>query len=242
MSKSKEQELFDAVESIDDTVLADIPAGSRHPKMGDLDWSDYVLTFLDPSEFNTHKGNKLPKTEGLYRIIERVLDCQIIKSDPDLLDKSDDGVVTVKHTLELLMNNQPGLVKTFGGLCDVSTSNLDPPFSKYLAANGGTRAKGRALRDALRLKVCVAEELSTVAEEEAEIDKALSPASGVQKAAIKNMCSKLKINVDKFISSGEYKYATLDKVPYGKAQLMHVTLNNWSKTPEGIPASLKDTA
>ena len=47
------------------------------PTIHDIEWTDYVLSFLTDDE--KIMGN--PTTDGLRRIFEKVMDCQIIESE-----------------------------------------------------------------------------------------------------------------------------------------------------------------
>lgn len=236
MADSKEAALFETAEEINDSALAPIKKEDRKPMIHEYEWTDYVLSRLDQEkDFITHNKQRFPKTDALYRILPQVLSVVILESSSHFVHRSECGVVTVEHTL-LLESEQ--YQQKFVGLCDVSASNMDPPYSKYLAANGSTRARGRAIRDALMLRVCVAEELSKVAEEESayELDNKL--ASHVQKSGIKNLCNRLNIDLNKFLQFGNTKYNSLDQVKYDHAASRFTELNKWQASPKDIPSAL----
>jgi hypothetical protein len=235
VEKTQEAALMDSVEEIDDTALQVIPAEKRKPLIHEYGWTDHVLAQLDDKDFIEHKGKKFPKTDALYRILPVVLGVEVIESSSHFIHRSDDGTVTVEHTLVL---ENESYQKKYVGLCDVSAGNMDPPFNKYLAANGSTRAKGRAIRDALVLRVCVAEELSNVAEEEYEKEKEGGLASTVQKAGIKSLCKRVGVDPELLLKRSRDKPKSWQELKYTTAQNMMDYLNLWQQNKEDIPPAL----
>lgn len=231
-NKSKEEELFEQVDSIDDAALARIPEEKSKPRMGDPDWSDWVLSQLAPDERD--QKNNLPKTAGLNRLVYKILG-RIIRSETHYVhvpEETNGFTSTVLHTL-VIEPRDGGENQIFTGVGDANDRNCDAPFSRYLSPIASTRALGRACRDALMIKGATAEEISQVANDGDDV-----PASSAQKTGIQTLCKRLSIDVDKFINMGQFKFRSLDRVPTGVAESMMGLLNKYQQGTE-IPGGIK---
>jgi hypothetical protein len=138
------------------------------PTIHDIGWTDYVLSFLEEEE--KIMGN--PTTDGLRRIFEKVMDCEITHCDTNVVQspsRDNEMRATVTHTLTYILNREhtEGSKTAFlnsrsvTGAADVYWGNCDKIFRNHPVAVAETRAEGRALRRALRLrKVVAAEEVA----------------------------------------------------------------------------------
>jgi hypothetical protein len=128
------------------------------PAQTDAGWNDYVLShFTDEEKFN---GS--PTVDGLRRITELLIG-EIIGQQTVVVQApvGEDKRATVVHTITLRCGDT---YKNFDGAADVYWGNCDKPFHKYPVSTAETRAEGRALRRALKLrKIVAAEELSEAA-------------------------------------------------------------------------------
>lgn len=132
--------------------------------INDLEWNDYVLGLLSDDE--KIEGN--PTTDGLRRILEIALNCTVITSDTEVVQSpspDNEKRATVTHRLTYVLNDEsvPKELKTRSvtGAADVYWGNCDKVYRNHPVAVAETRAEGRALRRALRLrKVVAAEELA----------------------------------------------------------------------------------
>lgn len=131
----------------------------------DLEWTDYVLSKLSDDE--KIAGN--PTTDGLRRIFEKVLNCRVVASQSKVVqspDPNNEKRATVVHTLCYYLNDSTLETShlnmiTVDGAADVYWGNCDKVYRNHPVAVAETRAEGRALRRALRLrKVVAAEEIS----------------------------------------------------------------------------------
>jgi hypothetical protein len=145
------------------------------PTPNDLEWTDYVLGLLSDDE--KIAGN--PTTDGLRRVFELALNCVVIESTSNVAqtpDISNEKRATVVHTLSYILNNgstEPSILntKTVSGAADVYWGNCDKIFRNHPVAVAETRAEGRALRRALKLrKVVAAEELAKDIEDHPDHD------------------------------------------------------------------------
>ena len=158
MTKEQEMQdmLFETVQletpSNTDTSVTDVIA-SDAPSMTDPKWNDYVMSMFTEKEM--YNGN--PLVNGLRRVAEVVLG-PIVYSGPTQVfpPQRDDhhGRATVVFTVEF----QNGM--RFSEVADCWEGNTDDMFCAYAIATASTRAEGRALRKALRIKAVAAEEMT----------------------------------------------------------------------------------
>lgn len=127
------------------------------PCINDLEWTDYVLGLLHDDE--KISGN--PTTDGLRRVFEKALNCVVIKAESNVVQSpsvDNERRATVVHNITYIHDNH---TKTASGAADVYWGNCDKVYRNHPVAVAETRAEGRALRRALRLrKVVAAEELA----------------------------------------------------------------------------------
>ena len=129
-----------------------------------LEWNDYVLGLLSDDE----KIDGNPTTDGLRRIFEIALNCTVISAESTVIQSpspDNEKRATVSHSLTYVLNDggtDPLFkTRTVSGAADVYWGNCDKIYRNHPVAVAETRAEGRALRRALRLrKVVAAEELA----------------------------------------------------------------------------------
>lgn len=148
--------LFETVEletPIDrDTKTIDV-VDDGTPSVTDPDWNDYVMSkFIDKELYD---GN--PLVHGLRRVAELVIG-PIVRSGPTQVfpPQRDDhhGRATVVFTVEF----ENGMI--YSEVADCWEGNTDDMFCAYAIATASTRAEGRALRKALRIRAVAAEEMT----------------------------------------------------------------------------------
>jgi len=164
MPRPKKEEIVGSVESKDSqNTVANIE--NKIPSIHDTEWTDYVLSML--SEDEKIKGN--PTTDGLRRIFEKALNCRVIGSETKVTqspEPNNEKRATVVHSITYRRLNDgsddQGNLYTVvvDGAADVYWGNCDKVYRNHPVAVAETRAEGRALRRALRLrKVISAEEM-----------------------------------------------------------------------------------
>ena len=148
--------LFETVEletPIDrDTKTIDV-VDDGAPSVTDPGWNDYVMSkFIDKELYD---GN--PLVHGLRRVAELVIG-PIVRSGPTQVfpPQRDDhhGRATVVFAVEF----ENGM--TYSEVADCWEGNTDDMFCAYAIATASTRAEGRALRKALRIRAVAAEEMT----------------------------------------------------------------------------------
>ena len=202
------------------------------PDYNSTEWSDYVMTKFDKSELID--GN--PICAGLRRVAELMLGT-IIESGPEQVfpstDPSKPGRATVLYKVVFDWMNT-GYIKTYKEVADVWHGNTDDLFCAHPVATASTRAEGRALRKALKIRALAAEELAkkdivgivqaTTADWNPE-----DTISNQQVTFINNKCKQLDIDVRKFVNMGSTHYESINDVTRNTAQKMLRQLNDYQQ-------------
>jgi hypothetical protein len=171
----------------------------------DLEWTDHVLSLLSDDE--KISGN--PTTDGLRRIFEIALDCVVIQANTEVVqspDPNNEKRATVVHSLvyvlkEDMRSDQPFKERSVSGAADVYWGNCDKIYRNHPVAVAETRAEGRALRRALKLrKVVAAEEIAKDIEDHPD-ENSVSKITNNQINFIDVMSKRLNINVSKLLES-----------------------------------------
>lgn len=173
----------------------------------DLGWTDYVLGLLSDDE--KISGN--PTTDGLRRIFEIAMNCKVLVSSSNVVqtpDPNNEKRATVVHTIIYHLNDTSPDTShlntiTVDGAADVYWGNCDKIYRNHPVAVAETRAEGRALRRALKLrKVVAAEELAKEIDDNPD-HNSVSKISNNQINFIDVMAQRLNINVVKLFSNNQ---------------------------------------
>ncbi len=207
----------------------------------DLEWNDYVLGLLSDDE----KIDGNPTTDGLRRIFEIALNCRLIRSQSKVAqspDISNEKRATVVHSITYHLNDANADIPdlntiTVDGAADVYWGNCDKVYRNHPVAVAETRAEGRALRRALKLrKVVAAEELANSIEDDITGDS-VSKISNNQINFIDVMSKRLNINPINLLSNMN--------LPNNVRSLMHEDgvsiireLSKYQQTIDQIPSDL----
>ena len=123
------------------------------------EWHNFVMMQLDKSEMI----DGLPKVNGLRRVAELLL-WDIIDSKPTEVfpvQGNSLGRASVLYSITFRWWDESE--RTYADVADAFNDgqnwNIDDDFIVYALATASTRAEGRALRKALKLKTCTAEEI-----------------------------------------------------------------------------------
>ena len=211
------------------------------PSIADPEWHEYAMSHFQSNELID--GN--PICAGLRRVAELLLG-DILETGPTQVfpatDNDGPGRATVVYKVVFNWFNS-GVYKTFVEVADVWHGNTDDLFCAHPVATASTRAEGRALRKALKLRVLAAEELAkkdiveivqqTVARSS---DGNISPQ---QMQFIFNKCNQLDINVDNFINMGENTYEDISNVNKECAKKMIKRLNEYQNGTHDVPQEIK---
>lgn len=205
--------------------------------INDIEWTDHVLSMLNDDE----KINGNPTTDGLRRIFEQALDCTVISANTEVVQSpstENERRATVVHDIVFLLNTKvnghSNITRSVSGAADVYWGNCDKIYRNHPVAVAETRAEGRALRRALRLrKVVAAEELAKDIED--NTDELITE---TQINFIDVLAKRLDINVEKFLSEHEYP-VIINKCKYDQAVAIIQKLSGLQQNIGDIAESIK---
>jgi hypothetical protein len=202
------------------------------PLISSLDWTDYVLSQLSDDE--KISGN--PTTDGLRRIFENILNCTIININTDVVQApspENEKRATVVYRMDYVLNDESTPIeiksRSVTGAADVYWGNCDKIYRNHPVAVAETRAEGRALRKALRLrKVVAAEEIAKDIEDHPDHDT-ISKITNNQINFIDVLSKRLDVNVTKLLEKLDLKTANVYNIGYQEAVDIVQTLTNYQQ-------------
>jgi hypothetical protein len=142
---------------IDSNNSIAVPKDPSVPQYGSKEWHDYVMGHFEPNELMD--GN--PNCAALRRIAELLLG-EIIDSGPvrEYVASDANGPGRATVVFEVVFNwYNTGQIKRFREVADCWHGNTDDLFCAFPISTASTRAEGRALRKALKVKCLAAEEV-----------------------------------------------------------------------------------
>jgi len=169
-----DRDLFEDVElatpSNTTTGTVDVIDDGR-PSTTDPGWNDYVLSLFEDNEM--YDGR--PLCHGLRRVAELLFGDIVVSRPTKVFPPQDDnGIGRATVIWEIVFENG----QSFSDVADCWEGNTDDTFCVFNTATAATRAEGRALRKALRLRVVAAEEITK--KNTAEIVKSISQTNAIQ--------------------------------------------------------------
>ena len=242
-------ELFDDTkeEEAKEAVIEESVGEENRPSMFSDEWNDFVMAHFHRNELID--GN--PICAGLRRVAEFLLG-DIVESGPEQVFPAMDGASPDRATVvfKVVFNwMNSGQQRVYKEVADVWHGNTDDLFCAHPVATASTRAEGRALRKALKLRCLAAEELAkkdivSIVQEsvkksptsgEYEVDQSVSTQ---QVQFIDTKCKQLDIDVMLFINMGSGDYANIGQVTRDSAKKMIKFLNGY-QNGEPIQDSIK---
>jgi len=216
----------------------------QKPAMHDLGWTDYVLSLLSDDE--KIAGN--PTTDGLRRIFELALNCSVISATTQIVQSpspDNEKRATAVHSITYLLKeqdpNNPELneaYRTFEGAADVYWGNCDKIYRNHPVAVAETRAEGRALRRALKLrKVVAAEEIAKDIEDNPD-ENTVSKISNNQINFIDVIAQRLNINVLKLLGHNGLKVDNIYDILHENAVDIIRVLSKYQQNIADIPQDI----
>lgn len=214
----------------------------QNPTIYDLDWTDYVLSLLSDDE----KIGGNPTTDGLRRIFEIALNCKLISSTSSVVQSpspDNEKRATVVHSLAYVLNTGDSLPQNLNtvhvdGSADVFWGNCDKIYRNYPVAVAETRAEGRALRRALRLrKVVAAEEMAKEIEDHPDGDS-VNKVSNQQINFIDVLTQRLNINVIKLLEQQNMSLKNVYDLTHENAVHIIRLLSQYQQKIDTIPSDI----
>lgn len=211
------------------------------PSMNSVSWTDYVLSKLQDDE--KIAGN--PTTDGLRRIFEDVLNCTLIELETKVVQApcpENEKRATVACYLTYVLNdpNLDPAVKTkrTSGAADVYWGNCDKIYRNHPVAVAETRAEGRALRKALRLrKVVAAEEIAENIEDDPNGDTVLKISSN-QINFMDVMAKRIDVNVVALMKSLDIGVDNIRSISHDNAVMLIKKLTEYQQNIQNISPSI----
>ena len=208
----------------------------------DLEWTDHVLGLLSDDE--KIMGN--PTTDGLRRVFEIALDCTVISAESNVVQSpsvENERRATVTHTLTYLLNNKElapeFIMRSATGAADVYWGNCDKIYRNHPVAVAETRAEGRALRRALKLrKVVAAEELSKDIDTEHLEENNIGKINSTQINFFDVFGKRLDVNIHKLLDKLAIDNKNVYNIPYYDAVKTITTLSSYQQNND-IPEEVK---
>ena len=208
------------------------------------EWNDYVLGLFDESEL--YDGR--PLCAGLRRVAELLLG-RIVVSRPTQVFPPTEGDTIGRATVIWEVVFEDGSI--FSDVADCWEGNTDDTFCVFNTATAATRAEGRALRKALRLKTVAAEEMTK--KNTASIVRSISQTKAMEATEgeyddsqrmtdpqanfIDVKCKQLNLNVAEFFKE-VFDINVKRKVDKGQASSAIQKLNDFQQDKSLIPDSI----
>lgn len=202
------------------------------PKETDEGWYDFLIDNLYENELV--KGS--PTVDGLRRLTEKFFG-EIIESRSQVVETEHNGEglrCTIKHTLGIRKYRTNTSIYV-DACIDVDYKSLPHPFNKHVVATADTRAEGKALRRALKLRVITAEESQIQVE-----DEVFSKDDGIndqQIMAIGAVCRKHNINVEKIAKSVYNNVTSIKQLSNIQASLLMDKITSYQRE-KSVPEEL----
>jgi hypothetical protein len=211
--------------------------------INDIGWTDHVLSHLSDDE--KISGN--PTTDGLRRIFEKVMNCKLVQSTTSVVQSpspENEKRATVIHRLVYRLNgwsqDTDGInTVTVDGSADVYWGNCDKVYRNHPVAVAETRAEGRALRRALKLrKVVAAEELAENIEDDISNDS-VNRISSNQLNFLDVMAKRLNINVVALANKLSLDGKNIKKLLHDDGVKLIRELSRYQQDIDSIPEDIK---
>jgi hypothetical protein len=217
---------------------SELPEFNKEHCPTDPDWTEYVLSKLSPDELSP-EGR--PTCDGLRRVAELVLGVTINSSVRIIQAPGPDNAMTAvaefSYTYESIHTNRE---VTFTAAADCNSGNTDGMFSRFATAMAETRAEGRALRKALRLRRIITAEEPSALFHDVDLSNG-GKSTEMQHSFIQTLCSRNDINIDAYLgSSKSFKWdGKLENIPHKSAVLIIAHLNELQRDRSKIDPKFK---
>ena len=224
-----------------ETVAENTTEVAKTVTPNDLEWTDYVLGFLSDDE--KIAGN--PTTDGLRRIFEKVLNCVVVSADSSVEQSptiDNERRATVVHSLTYVIKDEgepaESKYRTVSGAADVYWGNCDKIYRNHPVAVAETRAEGRALRRALKLrKVVAAEEIAKDIDTDHLDENNLNKINSTQINFMDVFGKRLNINIVKVLEQLDIKVKNVYDMTYDDAVKSIKILSSYQQN-NNVPSEL----
>lgn len=210
------------------------------PAMTDPRWVDFVLGQFDPE---TELADGQPTTDGLRRVAELLLG-PIVRGAARVVQSptpQNNFHAVAEYTI-VIQPHDGGYELQYTDAADVYEGNTDAAFRRFAVATACTRAEGRALRKALKLRrVVAAEEVCLVPHEESGVNGKITP---TQLTTINELCRRNNISAARLLAkSRKFKYqpgkTRPEEIPYPVAAELLSYLTQMQRDQTSITDDIK---
>lgn len=213
------------------------------PHRNSPEWSDFLISQLVEGEYVEQNGQRLPKANGLRRLLRRFGGGEVVFSGPidvQFPKGPYDVQVVALYSIKIL-NSTTGNIVEYTEVADYNDDNTsNDDFLKYAVASVSTRAEVRAIRKFLGLNVVAYEEIGS--KKGSSIRPSVGQNDGdikdYQIAGIKNVCRKLDIDPDAYVAANSSKGRTkVSQLSEDEAEKLMKALNGQFQklAPAGVP-------
>lgn len=233
-TKTEFEEMIESVESsssLEEINKLESLEGTPHEY--DPEWSEYLLDHLSDNELI----NGAPTVDGLRRVCEKCFG-EILESKSTIIETPtpDNNRCTICHSLTIRKYRSDSIVK-IDGCVDVLYHKTPYPFKDHLVATADTRAEGKALRRALKIRVITAEELQN--EDEEVTLTSDEEINDQQVLAINQLCKRLDISVADLVKAQYDNAKTINEVNNLEARLLISKLSGFQRDSDAVADNLK---
>ena len=123
------------------------------------------------------------------------------------------------------------------GCVDVKFQNIPHPFNQHLVSTADTRAEGKALRRALKLRVVTAEEVQQTSDDDVLASE--EDITDQQILALNQMCKRLDINLIEGVKSVSPNASSIRDSSNLQGRMLLSTLSEYQRNAASIPDNLK---
>ena len=199
------------------------------PSIGDPEWHDHVMSHFTEDELI----DKNPNVDGLRRVAELLIgSIQHIITNVVQAPEPPERISTV--TVQIVFENE----SSFMGAADTYYGNAEKPYRFHPTSMSETRAEGRALKRALRLrKIVAAEEIANVTDEERG---SLELINSQQLQFLDMMCGpqRLNINVVEVMKQEGLNTNKINSITHDEAIKLNEKLNEYQNDKASIPEKI----
>lgn len=207
---------------------------------GSPEWQDWVLSLLRSDEYFEKEGKRYPRVAGLRRLTEQLLG-PILESGPvQIFPPTGLGKTFATVAFKIRVVTTQG-IREYTEVADGGIGNVPDEFLPHPTATAASRAAGRAFRSALLLSIYTAEEMNSHNEVTGPTDdlRILEGAiSAAQQISIKNMCSRIGLNLDATLS--HHGFDKLDTLTKEQARNFMSVITQYSSDALSIPETIKE--
>ena len=231
MTKS-ESDFKDMIDIYDEEPTP-VEDGPKRPHEYDPGWSEYILDNMSDNELI----QGAPTVDGLRRATEKCFG-EILQSKSEIVEvpTRQNNKCTIRHSLVIRKYSTESVIEV-DGCVDVLYDKIPYPFNTHLVATADTRAEGKALRRALKIRGVTAEELQN--QDEDDVMASEEGMNDQQILALNQMCKRLNISVVKFVKSQYNEVKVINDVSNMEARVLIGQLSGFQRKPKSIEKKIK---